>query len=92
MLAQHSDGGIPKPTNSLFWRGFLNPLLPVSISPSKEALGLAPPPSVPTVKGPGVVLNTGLASGGLPRLEASPSIVTEGIWASDLRPLSVMSS
>jgi hypothetical protein len=63
VLAQHSDGGIPKPTKSLFRRGFLNPLPLVAMGPSKEASGMAPPTPVPTVRVPSVVLNTRVGSG-----------------------------
>jgi hypothetical protein len=57
---------------------------------SKEASGMAPSPSVPTIRVPGVVLNIGLAPGGLPSRRSG--IVTEGLRAFVLRPLSVMSS
>jgi hypothetical protein len=92
VFSRHNDGGIPKPTKSLFWRGFLKPLPPVAMGSSKEASDMTPPPSVPTVRVPGVVLNIGLDSGGLPRLEVSLGNMNEGLQASDLRPLSVMSS
>jgi hypothetical protein len=54
---------------------------------SPLALGLAPSP-ISTVS---AVLSIGLAPGGLPRPEDPSGIVTEGLWDSVLRPLSVMS-
>jgi hypothetical protein len=42
---------------------------------SKEALGMAPPPSAPMVRVSSVVLNTGLAPRGLPSPKDSSGIV-----------------
>jgi hypothetical protein len=88
VLARHSDGGILKPTKSLR-RGFLNRLPSIAFGPKKEALGMDPPPTISTAWVHGV-LNSGLAPGGLPRLEVSSGLVAERPCVSDLRPLSVM--
>jgi hypothetical protein len=79
----------------LLRRGFLNSLPSSALGSS--ASGLAPSPSVSTVRVPGSVLCTGLAPGGISRPELapgglqSPGFVTEALWASVLRPLPVMS-
>jgi hypothetical protein len=64
---------------SLLWRGFLNPLsLPVAMGPSKEASGMTPPLSAPTIRVFGVDLNIGLTPRGLPGPENSPGVMASG--------------
>jgi hypothetical protein len=50
-MARHSDRGITKSAKSLLRHGFLSPLPPVDVDPSKVALGMAPPPSTPISQG-----------------------------------------
>jgi hypothetical protein len=89
VLARHSDGGIPKPTKSIFRHGFLNPL-PRLLWVRRRKLQVWPllhPFLTARVLG---VLNTGSASGGLPRLEISLGFVTKGLRAFDfVQPYSV---
>jgi hypothetical protein len=66
----------------IYW--FLKPLLLV-------ASGLVPPPPIPTARAPSA-LDFGSAPDGFPWLEVLPGFLSEGLRASDLRPLSVTSS
>lgn len=77
LMARHNDGGIPKPAKSLLRRGFLNPMLPIVLGPSKETSGMAPSPSAPgEFSRPEDLLGGGVA----------------GLQATNLRPLFVLNS